>query len=55
MQKNLIDSKKYSTFAPNLVFGVRELRTFLRDVLNLSGYERARFGHIIKEIDVKRT
>ncbi len=47
--------KKNSTFAPDLVFAVRELRTIYQELLILSGYEGARFSYTIKEIDVKRT
>ena len=48
-------SKKSSTFAPDLVFAVRERRTISQELLILSGYEGARFSYTIKEIDVKRT
>lgn len=55
LEENLSISKKNSTFAAELVFGVRERRTFERKPQNLSGYERAGFGYTFKENDVKRT
>ena len=48
-------SEKSSTFAPDLVFAIRERRTITQELLILSGYEGARFSYTIKEIDVKRT
>ena len=39
----------------SFVFAIRELRMICRKVLILSDYEGARFSHIAKKNDVKRT
>ena len=50
-RKYLQISKKYCTFATDLVFAIRERRTLRIKLVILKSYERARFSHIVKKAD----